>query len=78
MKCIAYVRQGRDGNAWASCARRSVTGSEFCRTHRDAAIGVILGLWVQGHWERPGKESPSRPRPTAAGVPLEPSVKSIQ
>jgi hypothetical protein len=52
MRCIAYVRSDRAGNAWAACARRAARNSVFCRAHRDAANGVVLGLLVKGYPER--------------------------
>jgi len=78
MKCIAYIRHGRDGNGWMACARRSAAGSVFCRMHRDAANGVILGLWVNGFPERPGVEQSPRPCEPELGVPLKTSANSFQ
>ena len=45
-------RHGRDGNRWIPCARRATAESAFCRSHRDALNGVILGLWVHGYPRR--------------------------
>ena len=73
MKCIAYIRHGRDGNGWVACTRRSAIGSVFCRMHRDAANGVVLGLWVNGFPERFGLEQSPRPNATAPDVHLKTS-----
>jgi hypothetical protein len=60
VKCIAYVRSGRDGNAWMSCTRRVAAETVFCREHRDAANGAVLGLLVRGFPERPDKKQSVR------------------
>ncbi len=62
MRCIAYVRSGRDGNAWVSCTRRATAESLFCRGHRDAANGAVLGLLVRGFPERAEQGQSVRPR----------------
>jgi len=74
MKCIAYVRRKRDGNRWVACSRRATADSVFCRTHSDAACGVILGLWVRGFPERLRKEQTTRPRADESDVRPETSI----
>jgi len=68
MKCIAYVRSDRAGNAWAKCNRRAARNSDFCIAHRDATNGVVLGLMVKGFPER-------ATQPAAA--PAEPAAKKV-
>jgi hypothetical protein len=66
MKCIAYVRSDRAGNAWEKCKRRAARNSDFCIAHRDATTGAVLGLLVEGFPERAAR--PVMP-------PAEPAVK---
>jgi hypothetical protein len=78
MKCIAYIRHGRAGNRWIPCTRRATGQSAFCRTHRDAANGVILGLWVKGYLERQVRDLSTRPSAGNAGVRLDSSASAVQ
>jgi hypothetical protein len=68
MKCIAYVRSGRTGNAWKLCTRRAVAECVFCAGHRDAANGAVLGFLVKGYPERATRPATADDDP-AAKVP---------
>ncbi len=78
MKCIAYVRHGREGNRWIPCARRATAESAFCRSHRDTANGVILGLWVQGYPKRRVRDLCARPVGGQTGVRVDSSSGAVQ
>jgi hypothetical protein len=44
VRCIAYEHSQAHKDLWTPCTTPSATNDFLCRAHRDALIGVFLGL----------------------------------